>query len=195
MLPPSGWNPQLTGELSWLHKGFQLVGYGGGGWRPSGVFGLPGALQEVQSHFTRWGGHVGYDYQVAPGAWLHGEAGHAGGAGFDRFDSLNVGGTGGDVRVAGIRGNAITADRLDYLKGGVVLPTGPSLRLTLSLDQAWVRSLDNEKTYELTGLGVAGDLPGFWWFTTVRVDLGVGLLSSLPGVRSFNGFVAFLRVF
>ena len=77
----------------------------------------------------------------------------------------------------------------------MVLPTGPSLRVTLSLDQAWVRTLDNAKTYQITGLGMAGDLPGFWWFTTVRVDLGVGLLSTLPGVRSVNGFVALLRVF
>jgi len=195
VLPPSGWNKQLTGELSWLHRGFQLVAYCGEGWRPGGPFGLPGALQAVQPHFTRWGGHTGYDFEVGAGTWLHGEAGYDGGARFDRFDALAVGGTGGNVRVAGIRNNAIAADHLEYVKAAVVVPTGPHLRLTFGLDQGWVRSLDNEKTYAITGLGVAGDLPGFWWFTTVRVDLGVGLLSSLPGVRSFNGFVAFLRVF
>ena len=121
--------------------------------------------------------------------------GFAGGRGFDRFQALDVGGTGGDVRIAGIRNNAVAADRLTYAKAGLVLPTGPRLRLTLSLDQAWLRSLDDQRTFRVTGLGIAGDLPGFWWFTTVRVDLGVGLLSTLPGVRSCNGFVALLRVF
>jgi hypothetical protein len=132
---------------------------------------------------------------VGLGTWLHGEAGYAGGQGFSRFDALQVGGTGGDVRVAGIRSNAIAADRLDYAKASIIVPTGPTLRLTFSLDQGWVRTQDNEKTYAITGLGIAGDLPGFWWFTNERVDLGVGLLSTLPGVRSFNGFVALLRVF
>ena len=76
-----------------------------------------------------------------------------------------------------------------------VVSTGPRLRLTMTLDQGWIQSLGDPKTYSITGLGTAGDLPGFWWFTTVRVDLGVGLLSTLPGVRSFNGFVALMRVF
>ena len=197
-LPPSGVTSQGTGELSWLAKGFQLVGYYGAGERPDGVYGLPGALQSVpnQGSFTRWGGHAGYDYQLGGmGQWLHFEAGYAGGAGFDRFQSLDVGGLGGDVRVSGIRSNAITADQLTYAKAGLVLPTGPRLRLTLSLDQAWLRSMEDQRQYQVTGLGIAGDLPGFWMFTTVRVDLGIGLLSTLPGVRSFNGFVAFMRVF
>ena len=138
---------------------------------------------------------MSYDFQLDSGAWLHGEAGWASGSGFDRFKALSIGGVGGDVRIAGIRSNAITADRLSYAKAGMVFPSGPSMRLTLSLDQAEVRSLDNQKTYGFTGLGVAGDLPGFGWFTTVRVDLGAGLLSDLSGARSVNGFVAFLRVF
>jgi len=202
VLPPSGWNREFTGELTWLHKGFQLNGSYGKGYRPDGLYGLPStppappvALTPMISRYTRWTGRAGYDHEVAQGTWLHLEAGYSGGEGFDRFQSLNLGGLGGDVRVAGIRNNAITADKLTYAKAGMVLPTGPRLRLTLSLDEAWVRSLDNQKTYEVTGLGIAGDLPGFWYFTTVRVDLGVGLISTLPGVRSCNGFVALLRVF
>jgi hypothetical protein len=195
ILPPSGWNRQLTGELSWLHKGFRLAGSYGEGRRPEGIYGMPSAFQHTTPTYRRWGGSAGYDFQVGQGSWLHGEVGYLGGEGFDRFQSLDLGGLGGNVRVAGIRTNAVVADQLSYAKAGVVLPTGPRLRLTVTLDQAWFRALDDRKTYDLTGLGVAGDLPGFWWFTTVRVDLGVGLASSMPGVRSFNGFVALLRVF
>jgi len=196
-LPPSGWTRTLGGELSWLRHGFQLAGNYSLGQRPDGTYGAPGALEPVpdQGRFTRWGGHAGYDWQLDAGRWMHVEAGYSGGRGFDRFQSLDLGGTGGDVRVAGIRSNAVTADQLTYAKAAMVLPTGPHLRLTVGLDQAWLRSMDDQKIYQVTGLGVAGDLPGFWWFTTVRVDLGVGLLSTLPGVRSVNGFVALLRVF
>jgi hypothetical protein len=195
ILPPSGWNRQLTGELSWLHQGFQLKGFYGEGVRPEGIYGLPSAFTHMDADYSRWGGSAGYDFQVSQGRWLHGEVGYAGGKGFDRFQALDVGGLGGEVRVAGIRSNAITADQLSYAKAGMVIPTGPHLRLTVSLDQAWVRTLDNQTTYAVTGLGIAGDLPGFWLFTSVRVDMGVGLLSTLPGVRSCNGFVALLRVF
>ncbi|BDU70995.1 hypothetical protein [Mesoterricola silvestris] len=195
VLPPSGWTRETTGELSWLSRGFQLKGYYGEGRRPDGVYGMPGALQDLQGPYARWGGSAGYDLELGRGSWLHGEAGVASGRGFDRFQALDVGGTGGSVRIAGIRNNAITADRLAYGKAALVLPTGPSLRLTLGLDQAWLRGLDDRKTYQVTGLSLAGDLPGFWWFTAVRVDLGVGLLSTLPGVRSCNGFVGFFRIF
>jgi len=196
-LPPSGWTRELRGELSWLRNGFQLTGYYGLGRRPEGGYGAPGALQAVpdQGRFRRWGGDLGYDRRLGGGAWLHGETGLAGGAGFDRFKALSIGGLGGDLRIAGIRSNAITADRLWYAKAGVVLPAGAGLRLTLSLDHARVRGLDDQRTRGFTGLGAAGDLPGFGWFTTVRVDLGVGLLSDLPGVRSVNGYVALLRMF
>jgi hemolysin activation/secretion protein len=196
-IPRSGLTRELRGELSWLHAGLQLAGYYGLGWRPGGVYGPPDALQEVpdQGRFQRWGGRAGYDYKLGIGAWLHGEAGWAGGKGFDRFKSLSIGGIGGDVRIAGIRSNAITADQLAYAKAGVVLPSGPNLRLSFSLDHAEVRSLDDQKTRNFTGLGVAGDLPGFWVFTSVRMDLGMGVLSDMPGVRTVNGFVALLRVF
>jgi hemolysin activation/secretion protein len=148
-----------------------------------------------QGRFQRWGARAGYDHKLGGGAWLRGETGWAGGQGFDRFKSLSIGGIGGDVRIAGIRSNAITADRLTYVKGGVVLPSGPGLRLSFSLDHARVRSLDDQQTRTFTGLGAAGDLPGFWVFTSVRLDLGLGVLSSMPGVRTVNGFVGFFRVF
>jgi len=196
-LPASGLTRELRGELSWLHAGFQFAGYYGRGRRPEGSYGAPGALQEVpdQGRFQRWGARAGYDYGLGGGAWLRLETGWAGGKGFDRFKALSIGGTLGDARIAGIRTNAITADQLAYAKTGVVFRSGPRLRLTVSLDHAQVRSLDDQKTRNFTGLGAAGDLPGFWAFTSVRLDLGVGVLSNMPGVRTVNGFVGLFRVF
>jgi hypothetical protein len=197
VLPPSGVTRELRGRLSWQHRGLQLASYYGRGQRPDGVYGAPGALQQVpdQGRYGRWGASAGYDYPLSGGAWLHGETGWASGSGFDRFKSLSVGGIGGDVRIAGLRTNAISADRLDYAKAGYVFPPAPDLRLTLSLDYARFQNLGDPRTRAFTGLGAAGDLPGFGWFTAMRVDLGAGLLSDMPGVRSVNGFVALLRVF
>ena len=196
-LPPSGVTRELRGDLSWQHAGLQVSGYAGLGQRPDGSFGPPGALQAIadQGQYRRWGAQAGYDFKLDSGAWLHGETGWAGGSGFDRFKALSVGGVSGDVRIAGIRSDAITADRLVYAKAGVALPSGPGLRLSFSLDHAEFRSLDDQRTRNFTGLGTTGDLPGFGWFTTVRVDLGVGLLSDMPGIRSVNGYLALLRVF
>lgn len=196
-LPPSGLTREWRGRLSWQGAGFQLAGYYGQGRRPDGLYGTPAALQAVpeQGRVRRWGGSAGYDHRLASGAWLHLEAGRAGGSGFDRFKSLSVGGLGGDVRVAGLRSNAIAADRLDYAKAAVALRSAPGLRVSLGLDHARFRTLDDQQTRQFTGLGVAGDLPGFGWFTTVRVDLGTGIWSDMPGVRAVNGFVALLRIF
>jgi hypothetical protein len=148
-----------------------------------------------QGRFRRWGASAGYDYRLPVGAWVHFDTGWAGGRGFDRFQALNIGGVGGDVRIAGLRTNAISAERMNYAKAAFVFPSAPSLRVTTSLDYARFQNLADPSTRSFTGLGVAGDLPGFWWFTLLRVDMGVGLLSDMPGVRSVNGFIAFLRVF
>jgi hypothetical protein len=195
-LPPSGWTTEARLELSWLWRGFQLRGFHGNGRRPDGTYGTPEAPQAVPDggRFTRSGGSLGYDRQVAPGLWLHGDAGFITGKGFDRFQAIDLG-IGGEVRIAGIRSHAVQADRLAYAKAGLVLPATANYRLSLTLDHARARALDNGRTYALTGLGVAGDLPGFGWFTTVRVDLGIGLQSDIPGVRTVNGLIAFLRVF
>jgi hypothetical protein len=196
-MPPSGLTREWQGALAWQARGFQLQGYYGAGQRPDGTYGTAADPQAIpdEGRIRRWGGRVGYDYRMEGNWWLHGEAGYAGGRGLDRFTSLGLGGTGGDVRIPGIRAGSVAADRLEYAKAGVVLPSGRNLRLTLTLDHARARSLDDQKTYGFTGLGIAGDLPGFWWFTTVRVDLGAGLQSDIPGVRTVNGYVALLRVF
>lgn len=197
VLPPSGWSRELRGELSWQARGFQISGYLGSGRRPSGTYGTPEDPQTIPEGggFQRWGGAAGYDYKTRWKGWLHAELGAAGGKGFDRFTSLDLGGLGGDVRVAGIRSGAVAADRITYAKAGVVLPSGGNLRLTVTLDHARARALDTGLTHRFTGLGAAGDVPGFWVFTTVRLDLGVGLQSDIPGLRAINGFVALLRVF
>ena len=196
-LPPSGLTRTGTLQGSWLFRGFQLRAYHGWGKRPEGTYGLASAPQEVPEggDFRRWGGSLGLDREVVPGFWLHGEAGWASGRAFDRFKALDVGGLGGVVRIAGIRSNAITADRLVYGKTSLAIPTGPNLRLSLSLEYARARSLDDQKTYGMSGVGITGDLPGFWLFTAVRVDLGVGVQSDIAGVRTVNGYVALLRVF
>jgi hypothetical protein len=196
-LPPSGLTRVGTLQGSWLFRGFQVRAYHGWGKRPEGSYGTPLNPQQVPENgdFRRWGGSLSLDREAAPGIWVHGEAGWAGGQAFDRFKALDVGGMGGGVRVAGIRANAIAADQVTYAKAGLAFPTGPSLRLSLNLDYARSRSLDDRKTYSVSGLGVTGDLPGFWWFTAVRVDLGVGLQSDIAGVKAVNGYVALLRVF
>jgi hypothetical protein len=196
-LPPSGLTRTLFAEASWQARGFQLRAYHGWGRRPEGSFGTAAEPQRIPEDgaFRRWGGSLGYDRQTGAGIWLHGEGGFASGRAFDRFNALDLGGLGGTVRIAGIRSGAIAADRLGYAKAGLVLPSGPGLRLSLTLDHAKIRSLDDQKDYRFTGLGVAGDLPGFWWFTTVRIDLGAGLHSDIPGLRTVNGWIALLKVF
>ncbi len=191
-LPPSGLTRELRGELGWLYRGFQVQGFYGKGQRPEGSYGTADNSQSVPEagRFTRWGGTLGYDHQLSSGLWLHGSGGVVGGSGFDRFKALNLNGI-----VSGIRSNAITADRIAYARLGAVLPAGPNLRLSVFLDHGEARSLDDQKTYGLTGLGVAGDLPGFWWFTALRLDIGIGLKSDIAGVKTVNGFIALLRVF
>lgn len=196
-LPPSGVTRIGTLQGSWLFRGFQLRAFHGWGKRPEGTYGTAANPQVVPDHgdFRRWGGSLGLEREAAPGFWFRGEAGWAGGRAFDRFKALDVGGMGGAVRIAGIRSNAIAADQVAYAKTGLTIPTGPALRLSLSLEHARARSLDDGKTYGVSGVGISGDLPGFWWFTAVRVDLGVGLQSDIAGVKSVNGYVALLRVF
>ena len=196
-LPPSGVTRIGTLQGSWLFRGFQVRAFHGWGKRPEGQYGTTANPQAVPEHgdFRRWGGNLSLDREGSPGFWFHGEAGWAGGRAFDRFKALDVGGLGGVVRIAGIRANAIAADQVSYAKTGLTIPTGPTLRLSVSLEAAWARSLDDQKTYQVSGLGLAGDLPGFWWFTAVRVDLGLGLQSDIAGVKSVNGYVALLRVF
>jgi hypothetical protein len=196
-LPPSGWTREVSGELSWQARGFQLHGSHGWGQRPAGTYGTVDDPQTVPEggRFRQWGLRANYDHRMGAFGWLHGEVGAAGGEGFDRFTALGLGGFGGAVRVPGLRSGALAADRVAYAKTGVVLPSGPRLRLTLTLDHARARSLQDGETYGFTGLGAAGDLPGFWVFTALRVDLGVGLQSDIPGLRTVNGYVALLRVF
>ncbi len=197
VLPPSGLTKVGTLQGSWLFRGFQLRGFHGWGKRPEGSYGTVAEPQVVPEggDFRRWGGSLGLDWEVKPGFWLRGEAGWVGGRAFDRFNSLDVGGMGSVVRIAGIRSNAIAADQVAYAKTRVAIPTGPSLRLSVSLEHARARGLGDGKTYGVSGLGLTGDLPGFWWFTSVRVDLGFGLQSDIAGVKTVSGYVALLRLF
>jgi hypothetical protein len=196
-LPPSGWTWSIMGKLSWQQKGLQVSGSYGKGWRPEGMYGTPAQPQTIpdEGRYSFWGGSIGYDHRFTSNWWIHGEVGLFAGKGFDRFLSLESGDMEGRMQVAGIRLNSVTSDRITYGKMGLVLPPTAKLRLSLSLEHARARSLDDRKTYGLTGLGISGDLPGFWFFTTVRVDLGIGLQSDIPGVRTVSGFVALMKMF
>jgi len=194
VIPPSGFTLGYAAELSWLAKGFQLRGSYGSGRRPDGEFGPPGDVRPVASggRYRRWGAVASYDLRVGARAMLHGEAGTDGGGGFDRFLSLNIG---GGASVPGIRGNALAADRSHFASLGYVLPASKFARISCHVDHARARGLDDRKTYGFTGLAFSGDLPGFWWFTAIRADIGVGLQSDIPDVKGMNGYVALLRVF
>lgn len=195
VLPPDGWTREVRGELSWLWRGLQVRGFYGKGRRPEGTFGAPGALETIadQGAFRRWGGTLALDRTLRPGLRGFAEVSAISGAGFDRFNALEVGGLRGAV--AGLRSHALAADQVLAAKTGLTLPSGPSLRLSLGLDHARARELGSGLTYRFTGARVSGDLPGFWFFTAARVDLGLGLQSDVPGTRTVNGMVTLLRVF
>ncbi|MDR2697625.1 MAG: hypothetical protein LBB40_04030 [Holophagales bacterium] len=194
LIPPSGFTLGFTSELSWIRHGFQLRGNFGAGNRPDGFFGPPDNVRPIADggKYTRWGVTASYDLRLKTKTWFHSEIGVDGGSGFDRFLSLDLG---GNARVSGIRGNAVTSDRIQFIGLGYVLPLSQYFRMTCHIDHARAHSLDDQKTYGFTGMGVAGDIPGFWWFTAIRMDVGIGLQSDVPGVKGVNGFIALLRVF
>ncbi len=191
-LPPSGFTQEGRLELSWQRSGFELSGYWGSGWRPKGSYGTPQALQLIpnEGRFQRWGGNMSYDYRLPVGAWIHGEVGHMSGRHFDRFNDLSLGGT-----VKGFSSYSVSSDQVNYAKLGLTLKSGPKLRLGATLDHARARSLDDQKFYGFTGMGLSGDIPGFWIFTAVRMDLGVGLHSDIPDTKGVRGYITLLRVF
>jgi hypothetical protein len=193
-LPPSGFTLGHSIELSWLARGFQLRASYGAGRRPDGEFGPPGSVRPVANggRYELWGAAASYDLPVGPKALIHGEVGTDGGRGFDRFFSMRLG---GGSSVPGIRSNALPSDRSDFASVGYVLPASKFARVSCHLDHARARGVDDRATYGFTGLGFSGDLPGFWWFTAVRADMGVGLHSDIPGVTGVNGYIALLRVF
>lgn len=195
VLPPSGWTREFRGELSWLWRGVQARSFFTKGTRPDGVFGAPGALQPIANSgsFRRWGGSLGMDRQLSSGLWFHAQGSTVTGSGMDRFNAIEVGGLSGSV--AGIRSHALAADRLTSARVNLTLPSGPNLRLSVGLEHAVARSLDDGRDYRFTGASASGDMPGFGWFTACRVNLGVGLKSDVPGVKAVNGMFTFLRVF
>jgi hypothetical protein len=195
--PPSGWTRTGTLTASWLFRGFSAAAYEARGQRPEGVWGTAADPQAVPDggRFKRWGGSLGYTQELTRSLWLSGGASYDGGAAFDRFNAIPVGGGFGGNGVPGIRANALTADRLVSERIGLDLPPTAAFRAGVDLVHAQARALDDGKTYAFTGLGLKGTLPGFWVFTAVQVDLGVGLQSDVPGVKGVNGYIALLRVF
>ena len=189
--PASGLDAYSQGQLTWQRAGFQLRSYYGSGHRPDQPWGEAGALQAVpdQGRYQRWGGSAVYDVELKRGFWFQTTLGEATGRAFDRFQAISF-----DGLVSGIKPHSIVADQVDYGAVRLTLPTGPKLRLTLGLDHGLARSEDDQKRYGFTGLSVAGDLPGFGWFTAVNVRLGIGLQSDVPGVRSVNGMITFIRL-
>jgi hypothetical protein len=195
--PPSGWTTAGTLTASWIFRGFTAKGYEGRGQRPEGVWGTPLDPHVVPDGgaFKRWGGSLAYTRELTPSLWFSGSVALDTGSSFDRFNAIPVGGGFGGGGVPGIRANALTADRLVSERIGLDLPPTAAFRAGLDLVHAQARALDNGLTYSFTGAGLKGTLPGFWIFTAVQLDLGVGLQSDVPGVKGVNGYVALLRVF
>ena len=188
-LPPSGWQKGWQGTLSWQFRGFQVKGLSGGGHRPEGTYGT-GQLIPDGGRFRYRGGSLGFDQQLDSNWMLHGEVGRVAGRGFDRFLQL-----GGEAHVEGVNTAAVPSDRTEFGKVAIGLPATRFLRLTFAVDHARLRAVDNGKTYSFTGLGISGDIPGFWKFTTIRTNLGIGLQSDIDGLKGVQGFLALLRVF
>jgi hypothetical protein len=188
-LPPSGWLRGWQGALGWQFRSVQVKGFYGGGQRPEGSYGINQTIAD-EGTFRQWGSSLGFDRRLDSDWMLHGEVGQVAGRGFDRFLQL-----GGEARVEGVNTAAVPADRTEFSKVAVGLPASRLLRLTLALDHARLRASDNGKTYAFTGLGIAGDVPGFWWFTTIRMNVGVGLQSDIDGLKGVQGYLALLRVF
>lgn len=195
--PPSGWTRMGTFSASWIFRGFTAKGYEARGQRPEGRWGTALDLHTVPDAgaFTRRGGSLAYTHELSANLWFSGSVALDTGDSFDRFNAIPVGGGFGGGGVPGIRANALTADRLVSERVGLDLPPTAAFRAGLDLVHAQARALDNGLTYSFTGLGIKGTLPGFWIFTAVQVDLGVGLQSDVPGVKGVNGYVALLRVF
>ena len=189
--PPSGVQNGWQGSLGWQWRGFNLRGFYGENHRPDGTFGTQDALQTIANggRTSIWGGVAGYDKQLDSRWQIHGELGHESAKGVDRFLELSD-----EAHAVGMLSLPV-ADRLDFAQIGVTLPPTPLLRLSMSLNHSRMRAVDDAKCYGFTGLTLSGDLPGFWWFTTVRVDLQGGLHSDIPGNRSLRGYVMFLKVF
>lgn len=195
--PPSGWTREGTLTGSWIFRGFTASAYGARGQRPEGVWGSaldPHTVPDGGA-FKRWGGSLAYTRELTSNLWFSGAAAVDTGSAFDRFNAIPVGGGFGGGGVPGIRANALTADRLVSERIGLDLPPTAAFRAGLDLVHAQARALDDGRTYRFTGLGLKGTLPGFWIFTAVQLDLGVGLQSDVPGVKGVNGYVALLRVF
>lgn len=192
LYPRSGLTRFELIEGRWQAQGFWIKGNYGQGQRPDSTFGAPGALEQIaeEGRFTRWENLLGYDRDLGTGHWLNVTLGQVSGKGFDRFQSIEF-----DGRVAGIKPNLLIADRLQYGRVSLAIPTGPSLRLTLGLDHGLAHCLPDQKTYAFTGARVTGDLPGFGWFTTIGLDLGVGLQSDIHGGRTVTGSISFTHLF
>ncbi len=190
--PPSGVTWLGAGSLTWQHKGFHLRGTHSRGLRPWGEFGVPGKRSTIaeEGHFSRTSGAMTYDLGLGRGIWIHTTLGYMTGAGFDRFESIPFNGM-----VSGIKPYALAADRLAYGALRIALPTGPKLRLNLGLDHGRARSMDDGRTYGFSGVRLAGDIPGFGWFTTVRMDVAAGIQSDIQGVKAVSGMISLLRLF
>ena len=196
LAPPDGWTREARAKLLWQKDGAQLAGFLGWGQRPPGSYGLPGALEAVPNggRYRRWGITAGYDLVLPGKSQIHVEGGDLGGSGFDRFKSLDLADV-GNATVGGISPYALSSEHASYGKLAYVLPPGANLRLTVGLEEAQVRALDDQQHYDFTSLALNGDLPGFWKITYVRVELGVGLHSGVAGARTVTGMIAMFRVF
>ncbi|MCL1894134.1 MAG: hypothetical protein FWG02_07870 [Holophagaceae bacterium] len=191
IIPPSGFTSSLSGEITWMYHGFMIRGNFGEGKRPDGFFGSPEDIKPIANggQFKRWGGAIAFDYRLQHKAWIHTELGMERGTGSDRFLSV------ASIRAPGFRNNAVTSDQVQHASIGYVLPASQLFRLSWHIDHSRARSIDNQKTYGFTGMGVAADIPGFKWFTILRADIGIGIHSDISGLKGINGTIAALRIF
>lgn len=161
------------------------------------AFGLPGQQEPVEDSYSKIRFDAGLSKRLGNFSEISGNFRYLKGENLDRFSRFGFGFF--ENRVAGFSSSGIEAD--EAVRLGLDYEVGLSglFGLNLSLDgaRAWrdepmPGELDQ---VDLAGIGLAINFIGPWK-TVMRLDMGYGLFSDLPGEEgNISGQLVFLRLF